>query len=54
MKNIGKGQLRGMLCKKRGMDGYKIWMKRKTLYTNGVVGSKTTHMGYVIQEFYLK
>jgi len=54
VENTREGQPHGILCKKKGMDGYTIWMKKEALYTSGVVGSKTTHMGYVMQELYSK
>jgi len=36
-----------MLCNKKEMDGCTSWMKREGLYTSGMVGSETPHMGYV-------
>jgi len=36
--NLEKGQLRGMPCNKRDIDGCVPWMKRVGLYTSGVVG----------------
>jgi len=46
-KNLEEGQPRGMPCKKRDMDECAPWMKRVGLYTSGVVGRETIHMGYV-------
>jgi len=42
-----------MLCKKREMDGCTPWMKRDGLYTSGVVGRQTIHMGFIKEELYL-
>jgi len=36
--------------KKREIDGFTLWMERASIYTSVVVGSKTTHMGYVKQK----
>jgi len=33
--------------KKNKIDGCASWMKREGLYTSRVVGSETTHMGYL-------
>jgi len=38
------------LQKEREMDGCITLMKRDGLYTSGVVGNETIHMGYVKQE----
>jgi len=49
VKNREEGQSSGMFCKRKGNGWITSWMKRKALYTSGVVGSETNHMGYVKQ-----